>query len=183
MKRLFIVLLTILLTLSVSGCADETVLDQQILMIEVRENEAWGRYQSVTVIDRSGNRFSQSVGVDDCAAEKPDGWVELSEDGWYERLVEIAESGKPADSVSTRNLNLIRQNVRNFRKWTDFPIKEYSNLKMADYGQISLYGVYFDSGEPRLTWLATYGDVQKCVNSSEVRKFVNKLCLFDYRYT
>ncbi len=185
MKRLFIVLLTILLTLFVSGCdKGESSVDisllPEIMMIKVHENYAWGRHQSITVIDRDGNQYSQSNDTND--DEKPNGWVELSEEGWYESLLGIAENGESGGTLSANVIGSIHRNAGNFAEWNALPRKDYGEI-MMDYGKDALYGVYLDdNGEPRLAWLAEYGDNPYCADNSQVMKFVNGLKIFDYKF-
>ncbi len=186
MKKVLLVLLTLFLTLTVSGCdkgTDSVDISQlpEIMMIKVNTNYAWGRHQSIVVIDRDGNCYSQSVNSND--DEKPSGWVEFSEDGWYERLLEIKENGEPNGSLTADTLESVRKNAKYFAEWSALPVKEYET-QMFDYGSVTLYGVYFDvGGELRHAMIATAGDVPYCREDAGVMKFVNRTGLLDFNFT
>lgn len=184
MKKILIILLTLLLTLTISGCGESVEASRfpEILMIKVHQNSAWGRYQRITVIDRDGKCRSQSVGSDN--GEKPEGWIEFSkaEDGWYDALLEIAENGEQDGDISGERLSFIRENARSFAKWSDLPETVYGGYG-KDIGKTALYGVYLDdNGEPRLAELAAAGVLPYCKSSARVRKFVNRVKLLDYKF-
>lgn len=193
MKKVLIVLLTLLMTLAISGCdkgmeSIESVdisrpseMIPEIMMIKVHQNYAWGRHQSITVIDRDGKRRSQSVGRND--GEKPEGWVELSEDGWYDALLEIARSGEREGSLAENKVDVILRKAQYFSEWSGLPVKEYET-QMFDYGAVTLYGIYYDAdGNPQKLMLASAGDVPYCLDSKEVMRFVNKIALLDFEFT
>lgn len=168
----------------ISGCdKNENSVDisllPEIMMIKVRSNFAWGIHQNITVIDRNGNTYSQSSDSNDYV--KPSGWVELSEDGWYESLLGIAENGESEGKLPSNATGVIQRNAANYAEWSALPRKDYGNI-MMDYGADTLYGVYLDDGEPRLAWLATYGDNPSCADDPQVMKFVNGLRMFDYKF-
>lgn len=186
MKKVLIVLLTLVLTLIVSGCGKETEsvdISQipEIMMIKVHTNYAWGRHQSVIVIDRDGNCRSQSVGRND--GEKPEGWVEFSEDGWYEDLLEIKENGSSDGALPAKTVESVRKNAKYFAEWSALPVKEYET-QMFDYGSVTLYGLYYDAdGKPQKVMLANAGDVPHCIESADVMRFVNRSGLLDFNFT
>lgn len=189
MKKFLISLLTLVLTLAVSGCDGgmETIesvdISQipEIMMIRVRQNFAWGRHQSITVIDRDGKCHSQSVGSND--DEKPKGWVELSEDGWYEDLIGIAKNGERDRSLTENKVEIIRRNAQYFSEWSGLPKKEYE-VQMFDYGADTLYGIFYDAdGKPQKVMLAGAGDVPYCIDSKDVMRFVNRTELLDFDFT
>ena len=189
MKKVLIIMLTLLLTLAISGCDEgmesiESVDISQlpeIMMFKVHENYAWGRHQSITVIDRDGKCRSQSVGRND--GEKPEGWVELSEDGWYEDLLVIAEKGERNRSLTENKLGVIRRKAQCFSEWSGLPEKEYET-QMFDYGAVTLYGIFYDAdGKPQKVRLAGAGDVPRCLDSSDVMRFVNRTELLDFDFT
>lgn len=190
---MFVVLCAIVLALMLSGCEDglepiESVdisqpaeIIPEIMMIKVDENYAWGRHQSISVIDRDGKCRSQSVGRND--DEKPEGWVELSEDGWYDALLEIAKKGERERSLAENKVDVIQRNMRYFAEWSELPVKEYET-QMLDYGAVTLYGIYYDAdGKPQKVMLARAGDVPYCLDSKEVKRFVNKIGLLDFDFT
>lgn len=186
MKKILIVLCAVTLALMFSGCGEDTVsvdISQlpEIIMIKVHENYAWGRHQSITIIDRDGNCYSQSSDSND--DEKASGWVEFSDDDRYERLLEIAQNGGSGKTLPADTLGVIHQNAQYFAEWSELPIKEYET-QMFDYGTVALYGVYYDAaGEPRLAMLANAGDVPHCRESASVKSFVNRTGLLDYKFT
>ncbi|MDE6732001.1 MAG: hypothetical protein K2J77_03905, partial [Oscillospiraceae bacterium] len=148
MKRVLIVLLTLLLTFAFTACDDGTEIIEsadisqlpEIMMIKVHENYAWGRHQSIMVIDRDGKRRSQSVGRND--GEKPEGWVELSEDGWYDALLGIAKNGERDGHLTDNKVDIILRNAQYFSEWSGLPKKEYEQ-QMFDYGAVTLYGIFY----------------------------------------
>lgn len=181
MKKFFAVGLALLSILMFSGCKSALREDDsripQIMMITVHNNWAWGIEQSVTVIDRDGNRHSQY-----CNNEKydykvdhmPDEWIDLKEDGWYEKLLEIAENGKAGVKLSETEAGYIRKNARNFAGWSSLSVKEYVDAHTFDYGVKVLYGIYLDEdSNPCLARLACAGDSMECADSADARKFVN----------
>lgn len=189
MKKVLIVLLTLLLTLAVSGCDEgmESIKSvdisqlPEIMMIKVHQNYAWGRHQSITVIDRDGKCHSQSVGSND--GEEPEGWVELSEDGWYDALLEIAKNGEPRGSLTEDAVGFVRRNAQYFSEWSGLPEKEYET-QMFDYGADTLYGIFYDAdGKPQKVMLASAGDVPYCIESAYVMRFVNRTGLLDFNFT
>lgn len=186
MKKVLIILLTLLLTLTVSGCdkgTDSVDISQlpEIMMIKVHTNYAWGRHQSIVVIDRDGNCYRQSVGSND--GEEPSGWVEFSEDGWYEDLLGIKENGEPNGSLTADTRGAVQWNAKYFAEWSALSVKEYET-QMFDYGSVALYGLYYDAdGKPQYVMLATAGDVPYCRESADVMRFVNKTGLLDFNFT
>lgn len=160
-----------------SGCGERSVdvsKIPQIMMITEHQNYADDISQSITVIDREGNRRSMYCFNTNRADGKPEEWVELSEDGWYEKLLDIAENGEAKEKLSKEDAEYIRQNVMNFEQWSSLPVKEYKD-HTYDFGVETLYGIYFDdSGKPCLAELACIGDAMECADSNEVIKFVNK---------
>ncbi len=189
MKRFFAVVLALLSTLMFSGCKsalpEDTSHIPQIMMFTIHNNWAWGIQQSVTVIDRDGNRHSQY-----CDNEKydykvdhmPDEWIDLKEDGWYEKLLKIAENGETGAKLSETEAGYIRKNARNFAGWSSLSVKEYIDAHTFDYGVKVLYGIYLDEdGEPSLARLACVGDTMECVDDSDAMKFVNNTGLLSMR--
>lgn len=151
-------------------------------MFTIHNNWAWGIQQSVSVIDRDGKRYSQY-----CDNEKyeykydhmPDGWIDLKEDGWYEKLLEIAENGETEEKLSESSASYIRKNVRNFEDWSSLSVKKYKD-HTYDFGVKTLYGIYLDkSGKPCLAELACTGDAMECADSPDVVKFVNETGLLE----
>lgn len=195
MKKIFAVFFAVLLIL-MSGCevgdnsseSTESEVDDveipQIMFLKVYENLAWGVTQHLTVIDSDGNMFTQMFeGGYDRTSENGVEWVALNEEGWYDRLVEIAESGEAAGSLSAVTKNRIRNNVKNFAEWDSLPMKEYPT-QMYDYGSDVLLGICFgEDGEPMLVTLAVAGDVPRCRQSLKVKSFVNKLSMLNYFFT
>lgn len=146
----------------------------QVMMFTIHSNWAWGIQQSVMVIDRDGNcylSYTDNSNYDYNYGNMPDGWIDLKEDGWYEKLVEITETGEFINTF-TENASLIRANVGNFESWGKLPVKEY-NDGCCDYGVNRLYGVYYAEGGMGLTELACVGDLMECRDSKDVMKFVN----------
>ncbi|MDE6732606.1 MAG: hypothetical protein K2J77_06995 [Oscillospiraceae bacterium] len=146
----------------------------RVMMFTMHNNWAWGIQQSVMVIDSDGNcylQYTDNSNHDYNYGNMPDGWIDLKEDGWYEKLVEITETGEYINTF-TENANLIRNNVGNFESWGKLPVKEY-NDGCCDYGVNTLYGVYYAEGGMGLTELACVGDAMECRDSKEVMKFVN----------
>lgn len=196
MKKIFAALFSVLLIL-MSGCtaggnsSESTGSDEgdvqipQIMFLKVYENWAWGKQQDLTVIDSDGKMYTHSFigGYGDSSSEDDVEWVELSADDWYDRLVEIAESGEAVGSLSAVTKNRIRNNVKNFAEWDSLPMKEYPT-QSYDYGSNVLCGICFgDDGEPMLVTLAVAGDVPRCRRSLKVKSFVNKLSMLNYFFT
>lgn len=189
MKSIVAVIMT-LFTLLTSGCGGESSppVDPadvpQVMMFTMHNNWAWGIQQSVMVIDRDGNRYSyytDNSNYDYKYHDKPDGWIDLKEDGWYEKLLDILENGESKGTLPGSTAGYIRQNVANFESWKDLPVKKY-NDHTYDYGTNVLYGVYLDvNGEPRFSELACVGDAMECLDSKDVRKFVNNTGLLSMR--
>lgn len=180
MKSIFAVIIAIF-TLMTSGSRevnDPIEIDPanvpQVMMFTMHNNWAWGIQQSVMVIDSDGNCYSHytdNSNYDYNYGNMPDGWIDLREDGWYDRLLEIA-SGAPTKQLTKIETSNIRSNVANFEKWGTLPVKEY-NDGCCDYGVNTLYGVYYAEGGMGLTELACVGDAMECRDSKEVMKFVN----------
>lgn len=189
MKSIIAVIMT-LFTILTSGCGEGNAPPAdspdipQVMMFTINSNWAWGIQQSVMVIDRYGNCYYQYTDNSNYAynyQKMPDGWIVLDEDGWYEKLLEIAENGEPRGTLSENDAGYFRRNVKNFESWKDLSVKKYPD-HTYDYGTEALYGVYLDeNGEPRLAWLACVGDSMECLDSAEVRKFVNKTGLLSMR--
>lgn len=147
----------------------------QVMMFTMHNNWAWGIQQSVMVIDRDGNCYSSYTDNSNYAynyGNYPDGWIDLKEDGWYEKLLEITKTGDKNGTLPDNYANLIRANVGNFESWGKLPVKEY-NDGCCDYGVNRLYGVYYAEGGMGLTELACVGDLMECRDSKDVMKFVN----------
>lgn len=190
MKRLFVILCAIVLALTLSGCdkgmepIESVEISQvvpEIMMIKVHQNYAWGRHQSIIVIDRDGKCRSQSVGRND--GEMPEGWVELSEDGWYDALLGIAENGEPNGRLTEEAVEFVLRNMQYFAEWSELPVKEYET-QMFDYGAVTLYGIFYDAdGKPQKVMLARAGDVPYCLDSKDVMRFVNRTGLLDFDFT
>ena len=154
----------------------------QIMLVTIHSNYAWGISQNVMVIDRDGNCYSHytdNSNYDYNYANLPDGWVDPSENGWYEKLLEIAENGEPEGTLPENATGYIRQNAANFEGWGSAPVKKY-DFYTCDYGVRTLYGVYLnDSGEPCLARLACVGDLTECADSASAARFVNDTGLLD----
>lgn len=148
----------------------------QVMMFTIHNNWAWGIQQSVTVIDRDGNCYSRYTDNSNYGynyGNMPDGWIDLKEDGWYEKLLEISDTGEVENKLSENTASYIRRNVANFESWGSLPMKKYPN-GTCDYGTRVLYGIYPDEdGEPCYAELACVGDSFECADSPEARDFVN----------
>lgn len=172
MRKILCVLLTLMMALMLSGCSEEEIdLSRipEIMLVKIRVNYAWGQDQTVTVIDREGKSRSSSaskVGY----GEYPEGWVDLSADDWYARLLDISENGSVGRNFT--NVRSVWRSVESFSDWSKLPEKDYGTQSF-DYGSVILYGVYYDNDVPTITELARAGDVPSCKDSAEVRRFVN----------
>lgn len=189
MKSIIAVIMT-LFTILTSGCGEGNAPPAdspdipQVMMFTMHNNWAWGIQQSVMVIDRDGNCYSSytdNSNYDYNYQKKPDGWIDLKEEGWYEKLLEVIDNGDKKETLPESDAGFIRQNVKNFESWSDLPVKKY-NDHTYDYGTSVLYGVYLDAnGDPCFAELACVGDAMECADSAEVRKFVNKTGLLSMR--
>lgn len=190
MKSIIAVIMT-LFTLLTSGCGTADPADPvdpadvpQVMMFTMHNNWAWGIQQSVMVIDRDGNCYSHYTDNSNYAynyGNKPDGWIDLKEDGWYEKLLEIAENDELGGTLPESDAGYIRQNVGYFESWKDLPVKKY-NDHTYDYGTRVLYGIYLDeNGNPCFAELACVGDAMECLDSTDAMKFVNKTGLLRMR--
>ena len=148
----------------------------QVMLVTIHSNYAWGISQNVMVIDRDGNCYSSYTNNSNYEynyGSLPDGWIDLSKDGWYESLLEIAENGKPTGTLPEGAAGYIRNNISNFERWGNAPVKKYG-FGTCDYGVTTLYGVYLDdSGEPCLARIACIGDSTECADDRSAVNFVN----------
>lgn len=146
----------------------------RVMMFTMHNNWAWGIQQSVMVIDSDGNCYSHYTDNSNYAynyGNKPDGWIDLKEDGWYDKLLEIA-NGEPTGKLSASEVDHIQKNIGSFESWSSLPVKKY-NDHTCDFGTKALYGVYFAEGGMGVAELACEGDAMECRDSKEVMKFVN----------
>lgn len=146
----------------------------RVMMFTMHNNWAWGIQQSVMVIDSDGkcySHYTDNSNYDYSYGHYPDGWIDLGEDGWYEKLLEITNN-EPSGKLTSNEVYQIQKNIENFESWGNLPVKDY-NDGCFDYGVKTLYGVYFAEGGMGVAELACVGDAMECKDSKEVRKFVN----------
>lgn len=172
MRKISYVLLAFAMALILPGCAEKKIdLSRipEIMLVKIHVNYAEGQQQTVTVIDREGKCRSSSVSKVGYG-EHPEGWVDLSEDDWYARLLDISENGSAGGNLS--DVRSVWQSAERFSDWSALPEKVYDTYSF-DYGSDILYGVYYENGAPKITELACAGDVPSCKDGAEVRDFVN----------
>lgn len=180
MKKILIILLTLVLTLAISGCGENNELADisqipQVMMFEMYKNKARGEQYELKVYTTDGEVCGlYFLREQDNSEPTPDWAFAVDSEDWYERLSEIAENAEEKSELSEDKLNLALSNALTFSKWNDMPFKG-NGMFANDAGQHDFYGVYYDeNGTPQKTLIAFYGNRSECRKNGGARKFANE---------
>ena len=146
------------------------------VMVSIRENYAWSAYQEATVIDQYGTAYDFEY------TERASGWLDahddiliMSEDNWYDKVIEIMNSGQGTAGYITDNA---MAEINSFAAKTNDYIddKMFNMGLMCDAGADSLYMIGTDAdGKPVNKEIATFGDAVGWIEKPEVMNFIKKL--------
>ncbi|MDE7288318.1 MAG: hypothetical protein K2N71_02285 [Oscillospiraceae bacterium] len=163
----------------------ESVSEQKVLMFILYENHAWGFNRHVEILDSDGNYCyisHEDEGGEFLARENGN---PLIDENWYQNLVDALPYGKYTWQDSKGNeyetklpdekLELVKEYTEKFGEYTDYPIKNYGNMRY-DSGSHCLYGIYLDENNvPQYIKLCAYGDWAYCIYDDDIADFVNSI--------
>lgn len=154
-------------TLSQTTAAETSDYKQNILMFSINENEAWGYYQYLTILDADGSCYR-------IYTEDEEQRFNLRNNGnWYEQLENIAAEREIYGRIDSESLNLICEYTGKFGEYVSYPVKDFL-IDNSDFGFNRLYGIYLDENNtPIYIELCCYGDSISCIDNEDIINFIN----------
>lgn len=175
MKRIFLILLTVVAAFLFASCdsinpdisntntdstAETPKPNQEVLFVITRTNFSDDIYFSGSIIDSEGNYHYLPNEFD------------FGEENWFQ-LISEALKAEIVNNIEPSHLKAIYQFIDEFDIRKSYDLATYEHF-ISDYGYLSLYEVYKESdGNVNYKLLCQYGQKTTCINDETVKEFVN----------